>query len=85
VDKMVKAEQFREKLLVIDFVAFGKQDTKFFFDTEVEQASKLIWRTICPTAVILYAWEYCLGESKQCSIDKKKLTDDELEKVYKKL
>ena len=82
---MATPEKFREKLLVIDFVAYGKQDTKFFFDTEIEPASKLIWRTICPTAVILYAWQYGLEEPIQCKIEKKKLTDEELETQYKKL
>ncbi len=82
---MTDHEKFRENILVVDFVAYGKQDTKLFFDTEIEQASKLIWRTICPTAVILYAWQYKIETATQCKVEKRKLTDDELENQYKKL
>lgn len=51
---MIHPEQFHEKLLVVDFVAYGHQKTEFFFDVTYEQATKKIWDTICPTAIILF-------------------------------
>lgn len=78
-----KAEEYRKQLMVVDFVAFGKQDTKYFFDTTVEQASKYIWKNICPTAVILFAWDYGVSDPKQKNIEKRKLNDTELQKMYK--
>lgn len=79
----MKAEAYRETLIVIDYVAFGKQHTSFFFDSTLEQVQTFIWDKICPTAVMLFAWKYGLVEPVQLSISKKKLTDDELAKKYK--
>ena len=77
--------QFREKLLVVDFVAFDKQRTEFFFDATFEQACEYIWSKLCPTAHILFAWQYGVVEPVQIKIKKAKLTDDELNKKYKGL
>ncbi len=71
-------EHFREQLLVIDFVAYGKQAQHFFFDTTYEQATKFIWKEICPTAHILFAFQYGLHEPVRMKIKKSKLTDAEL-------
>lgn len=83
-EKNMIDKKYRETLIVIDCVIFDKQDTQFFFDTTYEQAVNFIWDKICPTATILYAWEYGLIEPKQISIPKRKLTDAELSKRYKK-
>lgn len=78
-----KAEFYRKTLIVVDYVAFGKQHTSFFFDANLEQASNSIWRDICPTAVILFAWHYGIENPVQLKVSKKKLSDDELAKAYK--
>jgi len=80
----MKAELFRSTLVEINFVAFGqsRHRTEFLYDVTIEQASDYVWK-ICPTAVILYAWEYKLEAPKQLVIPKKKLTDDELAKFNK--
>lgn len=78
-------EIYRKSLIVVDFVAYGgKQQTEFFFDSTYEQASNFIWDKICPTAVVLFAWEYRIDEAIQLKLKKKKLSDEELEKRYKK-
>lgn len=80
----MQAEKFREKLLVVTFLAFGQttERNEFFFDCTIEQGCNLVWK-ICPTAIILYAWEYGLTEPIQHSIMKKKLSDEELSKFNK--
>lgn len=82
----MKAEQFRRTLVEINFVAFGqdRHRTEFYYDCTIEQASEAVWK-ICPTAVILYAWQYGLHEPVQLQISKKKLSDDELAKFQKNL
>ncbi len=76
--------KYRETLIVIDCIIFDKQDTKFFFDTTYEQAVNHIWNNICPTAIIMFAWQYSIHESVAINIKKKKLSDDELNAKYKK-
>jgi hypothetical protein len=80
----MNSELFRKTLVEINFVAFGqdRHRTEFLYDVTIEQASEYVWK-ICPTAVILYAWEYCLEAPKRLPINKKKLTDEELAKFNK--
>ena len=80
----IQTNGFREKILIITFVAYQKQDEKYFFDATVEQASNFIWKNICPTAVILFADEYAIEKHLSVPVKKKKLSDVELEKMYKK-
>jgi len=80
----IQTNGFRENILVITFVAFDNQEEKHFFDATVEQASNYIWKHICPTAVILFADEYAIEKHTAISVKKKKLSDVELEKMYKK-
>lgn len=79
----MKSERYRETLIVIDFVAYDKQKTEFMFDCTYEQAVNHIWKNVCATAVILFAWQYGLHEPVQIKIGKKKLTDEELNKAYR--
>jgi len=78
----LKANGFRERIIVVTFIAMQKQSEQFFFDATIEQASELIWKQF-PTAIIIYADEYVLSDHKNKSIAKKKLTDSELQKFYK--
>lgn len=73
-----QANGFREQILIVTFVAMQKQHEEHFFDTTIEQASKFIWKNICPTAVILYADEYVIETHKAIVVKKKKLDDNEL-------
>jgi hypothetical protein len=77
-------DKYRETLIVIDCVIFDKQQTKFFFDTTYEEAVNYIWDSVCPTALILYAWQYSVHNPIAINIKKKKLTDQELSDKYKK-
>lgn len=80
----MKSENYRERILEVTFQAYDKTKVEFFYDSNIEQASNYIWKNICATAVILYAWEYHLNNPKQIKIEKKKVNDEELNKLYKK-
>lgn len=80
----MKSEKFRRTLVEVTFVAYDKQQVEYFWDVTKEQACNYIWKNILPTAIILFAWEYNIESARQISVEKKKLTDEELIKFYKK-
>lgn len=76
-----------EKILKVEFKAFDKPAKEYFEDVELEQALNYIWKNICHTAEIKSAVTYYIsGEDfpKQHYGFKKKLTDEELQKLLKK-
>lgn len=76
--------KYRETLIVIDCIIYDKQETQFFFDITYEQAVNYVWDKICPTAIILFAWQYGIHDAVAINIKKKKLSDEELSNKYKK-
>lgn len=76
--------KYRETLIVIDFEAYGKDKTEFFFDVTYDQAINYIWDKMCYTAVIKDAWQYGVVDPIKIKITKSKLSDDELNKKIKK-
>ncbi len=81
-----RSNAYHETLIEVNFVAFGQERhrVEYYKDCTIEQACNLIWK-ICPTAVILYAWQYGITDALQLKGFKKKLTDEELENFYKKM
>lgn len=81
----VLEKSFRECITEVSFVAFNKQEQQFFFDSTPEQCCNFIWDKTCPTAIIVYINEYAVEQYKPVHSFKKKLTDIELARKYKKL
>ena len=74
-----------EKIIKIEFNAFDKKCKEYFEDVTIEQASEFIWRTICHTAEIKNVTEFVINTEalpKKIFGFKKKLTDEELQKMY---
>lgn len=74
-----------QSILKVEFKAYDKQSKEYFEDTTVEQACNLIWRTICHTAEIKSITEFVVSDAppKKHYGFKKKLTDEELQKILK--
>lgn len=75
-----------ESILKVEFRAFDKNCKEYFEDCEVEQALNYIWKHICHTAEIKSITEYYLSDRDFPRTHygfKKKLTDEELQKLYK--
>lgn len=78
-----QAESFHEQITVIDFIAYRKQATEYFFDATPDQCSKHIWDKICPTALIIYINVYKIEQHQAIFGFKKKLTENELARINK--
>lgn len=75
-----------ETITKIEFRAYDKNCKEYFEDAELEQALNYIWKHICYTAEIKSAITYYIsGEDfpKKHYGFKKKLTEEELKKMYK--
>lgn len=79
----MNSREIPTKITIVEFKAYDKTSDKHFFDATPEQCSQFIWKYICATAVIVTITEY--GNLAPACIYgfKKKLTDEELAKLYK--
>lgn len=80
----MKAKEVPQKITIVEFMAYDKKQDKHFFDATPEQCSNYIWKNICHTAVILSITEYPPVEPVCVYGFKKKLSDEELQKMYKR-
>lgn len=74
-----------ERIIKIEFNAFDKKCKEYFEDVNIEQASNHIWKTICHTAEIKAITEFVIHKEtlpRKVYDFKKKLTDEELQKMY---
>jgi hypothetical protein len=80
------AEGAEKKLIEINFLAFGslRPNVELYKGLTFDEACQEVWK-ICPTARILFAWEYDIGPAKNIKVERDRLDDEELSKFYKQL
>jgi hypothetical protein len=73
-------------ILKVEFRAYEKNCKEYFEDATVEQALNYIWKHICHTAEMKSVVEYYTDPENYPRVHygfKKKLTDEELQKLLK--